>query len=175
MFFTADHHFGHANIIPQCRRPFNDVREMDEAMVERWNAVVKARDDIWHVGDFAYRAFSEATDRTFRRLHGRKRLIIGNHDRQSTRALPWAEPPAHLAVLKEAGSRIVLCHYGLRVWPSMHHGTISLYGHSHGRLPGHSRALDVGVDNWDFFPVSIDQIRERLATLPAYTDPEIDL
>ncbi len=123
----------------------------------------------------AWRAFSEATDRTFRRLHGRKRLIIGNHDRQSTRALPWAEPPAHLAVLKEAGSRIVLCHYGLRVWPSMHHGTISLYGHSHGRLPGHSRALDVGVDNWDFFPVSIDQIRERLATLPAYTDPEIDL
>jgi calcineurin-like phosphoesterase family protein len=42
-----------------------------------------------------------------------------------------------------------------------------LYGHSHGRLPGTRTSLDVGVDCWSYLPVTLDEIRDRLATLPA--------
>ena len=173
VLFTADNHFGHRNIIALCSRPFVDVAEMDEAMVYRWNSVVGAREDIWHLGDFACRSSQEAKTRLFHRLNGRKRLIIGNHDNKSTIDLPWVEQPVHFAMVKVEGSRVALCHYGLRVWPGVHHGTVHLYGHSHGRLPGNSLALDIGVDSWAFTPVSIDEIRGRLAALPPYASPEV--
>jgi calcineurin-like phosphoesterase family protein len=60
----------------------------------------------------------------------------------------------------------VLCHYGLRVWDRSHHGALHLYGHSHGTLPGDSQSLDVGVDGWEFTPVNIEQVRDRMKTMP---------
>ena len=64
------------------------------------------------------------------------------------------------------GTMVVLCHYAMRVWSRSHHGAIHLYGHSHGNLPGDSQSCDVGVDCWDFAPVSIEEIRVRLARSP---------
>ncbi|MDX7952862.1 metallophosphoesterase [Lichenihabitans sp. Uapishka_5] len=172
MFFTSDHHFGHRAIIELCARPFADVDEMNETMVNRWNRAVGRHDEVWHLGDFGFRGGGDLKREIFDRLNGRKRLVIGNHDNGATLALPWSAPPVHLAVVQSAGKRIVMCHYGLRVWPGLHHGAIHLYGHSHGKLPGNSLSLDVGVDAWDFRPASIEEIREHLGNLPAYADPE---
>ena len=54
-FFTSDHHFGHAGARGLFRRPFGSVAEMDQAMAVRWNEVVGAKDEVWHLGDFAVR------------------------------------------------------------------------------------------------------------------------
>ncbi len=40
VFFTADTHFGDHRTINISRRPFANTAEMDEALVERWNAAV---------------------------------------------------------------------------------------------------------------------------------------
>ncbi len=173
-FFTSDTHFGHANIIAYCERPFASVREMDETMIVNWNAVVGPDDDIWHLGDFALGADAKHVRSVFRRLNGRKRLVIGNHDRQETIDLPWAAKPTQLASVGIDGMRAVMCHYGLRVWPGMRRKAISLYGHSHGRLPGTSMSLDVGVDCWGFTPVTLTDIQRRIQTLPDASDPEGD-
>jgi hypothetical protein len=53
----------------------------------------------------------------------------------------------------------VLCHYALRTWNGSHRGALRLYGHSHGGLAGDSQSVDVGVDCWDFRPVTLDEIR----------------
>jgi calcineurin-like phosphoesterase family protein len=45
----------------------------------------------------------------------------------------------------------------------MHRGDIHLYGHSHGSLPSTSASTDVGVDCFDFRPVTLNEIRVRLA------------
>ena len=52
IFFTADTHFFHRNIIKYCNRPFHSVGEMNETMIANWNAVVKPRSIIYHLGDF---------------------------------------------------------------------------------------------------------------------------
>ncbi len=52
LWFTADHHFGHANIIRYCNRPFASAEEMDATLVHLWNETVGRDDIVYHLGDF---------------------------------------------------------------------------------------------------------------------------
>jgi calcineurin-like phosphoesterase family protein len=163
-FFTSDHHFGHANMIRLAKRPFANVDEMDVEMVKRWNDRVAPGDLVYHLGDFAKGDHAPY----LRRLRGQKVLIPGNHDHSKyiklvVRQNLWSEV-IPLKSIKIDDTIVVLCHYALRVWRSSHHGALHLYGHSHGNLPGDSQSLDVGVDCWDFFPVTLEEIKARLAT-----------
>ncbi len=162
VWFTADHHFGHGSIIQLCGRPFSDVVEMDNAMVERWNAVVGSEDVVWHLGDFAHRCGPNHAAEIFGCLHGKAiHLIRGNHDRKTTLALPWTSIQHYAEIVIER-RLLILFHYALRVWNRSHFGSLSLFGHTHGLLPGTSASCDVGVDMWDFRPVSLDEILEML-------------
>ena len=78
VFFTADTHFGHTNVIKFCARPFASDEEMDEALIENWNAKVKGCDTVFVLGDMFYRC--ENVAEILRRLKGKKHLILGNHD-----------------------------------------------------------------------------------------------
>jgi calcineurin-like phosphoesterase family protein len=164
-FFTADHHFGHEAIIGMCNRPFVDVDQMDRAMIAAWNEVVSKGDNVWHIGDFAHRCDLKRKRAIFSRLNGSKHLVPGNHDNNDTLSLGWASIGQIRAITVD-GQRLVLCHYGLRTWPSSRHGSLHLYGHSHGTLPGNAQCLDVGVDCWDFRPVTLPEIRAVLEREP---------
>ena len=164
-WFTADTHFGHANIIRHCARPFGSVGEMDATLAANWNAVVRPDDDVWHLGDFAFRN-ARSPDDYLRRLSGRKHLVHGNHDTEACRsATGWTSSQPMAEVVVE-GTRLVLLHYAMRVWPGDRRGALHLYGHSHGKLEGNRLSLDIGVDVWAFRPVSLEEVRVRLATLP---------
>jgi calcineurin-like phosphoesterase family protein len=152
-FYVADTHFGHNEVITHCKRPFADAAEMDEAMIARWNERVKPTDIVYHLGDFAVGCDVEHARAIFERLHGRKYLIIGNHDLDNrgrlhnrVRDLPWATPPVAAMETSDGGQRVYMCHYAARVWPASHHGSWHFYGHSHGRMPPLGRSRDVGVD-----------------------------
>lgn len=171
-WFTADLHLGHARIIELARRPFSSVEEMDETLIARWNERVAKGDQVFIIGDFAF----DDNLPYLGQLNGQKRLILGNHDHSSrikgaARSGAWQTVDTLLHVKVEA-TDLVLCHYGLRVWNRSHHGAIHLYGHSHGNLPGDSQSCDVGVDCWDFRPISLDEIKARLATLPKRFEPD---
>lgn len=158
VWFTADHHFGHGNIIGFCRRPFADSGAMDEALVLRWNEVVGPEDEVWHLGDFACRCDPHRMGSLFDRLHGRrKHLITGHHDRRRTLQLPWtsARPYAEIVIDE---TPVILFHYALRDWSRSHHGAWNLHGHGHGRLPPVGRSCDVGVDAWEYRPISFREI-----------------
>jgi calcineurin-like phosphoesterase family protein len=153
-FYTADHHFGHLNIISDCSRPFSSVEDMDEAMIARWNAVVGASDIVYHLGDFSLSLKdADRVREIFGRLRGRKRLIIGNHDvdnkgrlHPKLAALAWDAEPVATCEVRDGGKRIWLSHYAHRSWPAMHYGSVHFYGHSHGNLPPFGCSRDVGVD-----------------------------
>ena len=79
-YFTADLHLGHRNIIDYSGRPFRDAEEMNDALVERWNATVGPTDDVIVLGDFAMGRIAETLP-LVALLNGRKVLLAGNHDR----------------------------------------------------------------------------------------------
>jgi calcineurin-like phosphoesterase family protein len=168
---TGDEHHGHELLREM--RGFASVRDMEETLIANFNAVVQKSDRTFHLGDFAYRGDPKRAAAILSRLNGSHFLIIGNHDGDDTIAMQkWAAPPAHVLMIKTEGERLWLAHYAHRTWPGYHKGVTHLYGHSHNRIPADDRSCDVGVDAWNLMPVSIPQIKQRLALAPAHEDPE---
>lgn len=167
IWFTADTHFGHRNIIRYADRPFADSAEMDEALIANWNARVAPGDDVYHLGDVGLcsPAYLESI---LSRLNGRIHLIIGNHEKpamQLREHFVWTRHYHELYVpdaTERHGKRLIcLMHYAMRVWNGSHHGTWQLYGHSHGSLPDDptARAIDVGVDCHQYQPISYAEVK----------------
>ena len=157
-FFISDTHFGDAPRLRVDKRPFSSIGEMDRTIVERWNEVVGADDEVWHLGDFALGPPSKTIAELLAALKGRKHLIIGNNDGPDTIEQPGWASVQHYAELTVEGKRLVLCHYPFRTWNRMGQGVVNLHGHSHGRLKPAPRQYDVGVDVWDFRPVTLATI-----------------
>jgi len=156
IFFTSDTHFGHANIIRHCVRPFENVTTMDEALIKNWNACVSKVDTIYHLGDFVWR--KDRVDYYKSRLNGKLILLKGSHDR-------GVDLPQILEI-KVEGQIIVLCHYAMRTWPRSHYGSWHLFGHSHGRLNDNvGLSMDVGVDTNAFLPHSFDAVKIYMEAL----------
>jgi calcineurin-like phosphoesterase family protein len=164
VFFTADTHFGHARIIELCNRGFRTVDEMDETMIKRWNDEVPKNGIVYHLGDFSMG--KHPASRYLDQLNGKIHLIAGNHDEKALRCkdrfasisdLCQIEIETHRAPgEKMKKQKIVMCHYPMRVWDQSHRGSWQLFGHVHGQLPQTPKIFncDVGVDVWDFRPIS---------------------
>lgn len=167
IFFCSDLHFHHKNIIKYSNRPFSSVQEMNEALIKNWNAVVQPDDTVWQLGDFAFCSYDEIK-KIIRRLNGHKNFLFGNHDKELMKhsddllSSKLLDSLQYYKELKVDGQLIVLLHYGLRVWNKSHHGSIHLYGHSHGSLPPHGKSVDVGVDckeiTSEYRPVSLGEV-----------------
>lgn len=168
LYFTSDTHFGHKAMVERFGRPFADVDEMDEALIERWNAVVPAKGaHVFHLGDVSFRN-SERTAAILIRLHGTKYLVKGNHDRLSgalTTPFQWVKDYYELKV-EDTGQRLVMCHYAFRVWNRAHYGAWNLHGHSHGNLPNVGGQMDVGSDTNHWRPYSYAEVSAFLAVRP---------
>ena len=54
IWFTSDPHFSHANIMRFCDRPFESVKDMDEALIRNWNECVTDNDIAFILGDFCW-------------------------------------------------------------------------------------------------------------------------
>lgn len=163
-WFTADTHFGHTNVLRFDNAPFSNIRDRDEAILARHNAVVGVNDDVWHLGDVAWSEW---------KLHwyldnakGRIHLIRGNHDDRIAWPSDRFASKDEAKYIKVDGVPIYLSHYGCRVWRNSHHGSFHLYGHSHGNLPPLGRSMDVGVACNDYRPLSLDDILSLLEQEP---------
>ncbi|MGX7703494.1 metallophosphoesterase family protein [Methylobacterium sp. Gmos1] len=158
-YFTSDTHFGDPRVLRIDRRPFPDLATHDAALVENWNAVVEPDDTVWHLGDFALGPPPERVQALLSALNGHKHLIVGNNDAPATLAARGWLSTAHYAEIDVDGQHLVLCHYAFRTWNRMGRGVVNLHGHSHGKLKPATRQYDVGVDAWEFRPVTLETIR----------------
>lgn len=172
IYFTSDTHYFHKKIIEYCNRPFKSVEEMNETLIANYNMLVKPDDVVYHLGDFAF-AKPGQTKEIFYRLNGKKILIHGNHDvdpkysgRELYREL-FHETHDYLE-LKINGERIVMFHFPIESWNKRHRSAIHVHGHTHATYDERNKNVpnrfDVGVDSWNYFPVSISQILKLKVT-----------
>jgi calcineurin-like phosphoesterase family protein len=176
IWFTSDPHFNHTNIIKYCKRPFDNVEEMNEVLIDNWNMVVGKDDLVICCGDFSLGSSKQAIG-VLNRLNGHKLLIKGNHEKSvlsNTAAINLFDAGIYdlleITVLDEEVSdefqNIILCHYPMVVWDKSHRGSWQLFGHVHGMLDGDNRLspnqLDIGVDSNGFRPISYQEVKENI-------------
>jgi len=153
VWFTADTHFGHANIIKYCKRPFLSEDELaqlesdprgrwkvsqdtidrhDNTLIDNINSCATKNDRIWFLGDFCWGNKEEAKS-YLDRIHCKNvNFVWGNHDHTSVGSL--FQTSIHQGMVKVEGQKIWLNHYPMRSWDGKFHGAWHLYGHVHGRM-----------------------------------------
>lgn len=150
---------------------------MDQTLITNWNQLVAEDDIVYCLGDFTL-GNKMAAARYFNQLLGTIYVVPGSHDRRwlpdygDIRTHYYSMsgvgviilPPLYTLRVKEL--TIILCHYAMRVWDKSHYNSYQCFGHSHGRLPGVGKQHDVGVDNNNFCPISILQLREIMKSKP---------
>ena len=138
------------------------INRHDELLIANHNACVKPGDDFFFLGDFSMAPKQRTVD-ILKRLNGNKYFIWGNHDKALKNVDAQKELVGiwDLYEIKRLDPKIILCHYPMRAWNQSHRGTWHLFGHEHGQLPDDPTKLtfDVGVDCWNFAPVSYEDIQ----------------
>lgn len=169
-FFTADPHFGHANIIKYCNRPFSSLEEMDKTIIDNINAKVGKSDRLFCIGDFAFK--SQASDYLKQINCKNIWLIKGNHDYKPSQKDGFAEVRDYHEEKYDIGQthkkRVVMFHYPILEWNQWHRGSYHIYGHVHGQRSGprgthpYEYRIDVGVDCHNFSPISFSELVELM-------------
>lgn len=168
-FFSADLHLGHSNIIRYCNRPFSSSEEMDEEILRRFNSRLRPGDHLYLLGDICWSTFKIGP--WLDRLNTKEVFVIrGNHDKNEKNlkhpSIRWVKDLHGVMFGPEFTPYVVMCHYPMRTWNHKGRGAYQLYGHVHGMMPGEGRQMDVGVDCHNFYPYSLDEIKERMEGIP---------
>jgi|SRR5579872_7175253 len=165
IFVTSDQHWGHANILKfqnaagQFLRPgFEDVKTMNEFMVDQWNKVVKPSDKVYHLGDVALRKPDIAWVGA---CYGHKRLVRGNHDTFPTKAyLKFFEEIYATRLL----DNMLLSHIPIHV-ESIKSEWTNVHGHTHNNVsPLHfgPKYFNVCVEYTEYRPLALEEIKQRI-------------
>ena len=130
IYYIADMHFSHENVIRFDSRPFADTEQMDEVLIQNWNERVTADDTVYVLGD-AFWKNEENSIRIMQRLQGHKHLIQGNHDRVKGKLRPCWESIEQYAEINDENRLVILSHYPIPFYKNQHYGAVMLYGHVH--------------------------------------------
>lgn len=168
-YYIGDTHFGHKSVITFDNRPFKNVEEMDRVIIQRWNSRVQKKDNIYIVGDFAFR--SEHPEEWYlEQLKGRKYLIIGNHDNKllkNEKAMGYFEDVDKMMHVADNGHQICICHFPLAEWNGFYKGSYHIYGHIHNSrqdtwefMKTRQRAYNAGCMFHNYAPVTFRELME---------------
>ena len=182
IFFVSDNHYGHSNIIGFCKRPFENVEEMDKKLIENWNNKVPKDGIVFHLGDFAWGGFN-FWKKIREQLNGDIILIKGNHDIKNLtpQAVGLFKDVTQQLRIEIEGRKIWLNHFPLLCYSGTYRDLqgleYNLFGHTH--LSNHlsrnngkdcercfnnlfSTQYDVGVDFNEFAPISWYEVNEKI-------------
>jgi calcineurin-like phosphoesterase family protein len=165
-YVISDHHFGHANIIEYCDRPFSSVGDMNTTLLNRHYETVDASDVLVHLGDIAMdmsdgRETIEFVDRLDADL-----LVRGNHDV----GLEPADAPLPVldACMLTHGDYQFYCTHRPEDVPETWDGWV-LHGHHHNNRPDEypfvncdDQRVNVSCELLDYRPVALDTITSLL-------------
>lgn len=165
--YVSDLHFGHENVIAFDNRPFETIEEMDRSLIEFWNQKVQKEDNVYIVGDFAYRN-KKPEEWYLKQLKGHKHLIIGNHDTRLLKndtAMAYFESVDKMMHVTDERHQICLCHFPIAEWNGFHKGHWHIFGHYHNKTEGAyqymktlDKALNAGCMINHYVPVTLNEL-----------------
>lgn len=167
-WFTSDTHFDHTWLAGQ--RGFSDPSSHDQHLIETWNKHVRGGDVVVVCGDVFWNVINMSYNMNiWKRLHGNKIFLKGNHDRRWVKQTDWPSQVKDRKIyhkLVKSGTMtqyIVACHYPIAAWDKKNKGAIHVHGHSHGNTDPIEGRLDVGVDVaklmlGEFRPFSFEEV-----------------
>lgn len=170
IFYSADLHLGHYNIIKHSNRPFRSVEEMDKKLIENHNSVVSNDDDVYFIGDLCYK--SNDPIKYLKQLNGKKHLIIGNHDGSITKnpvARKMFVEIEHYKEILDNNRRVILFHYPIAEWNGYFRKSYHIYGHVHNNfenpvfayMDSLNNCFNAGVDLNNFMPMTLDDFIKK--------------
>ncbi|MCL2159116.1 MAG: metallophosphoesterase [Oscillospiraceae bacterium] len=173
IFFTADLHLGHENIIKYNDRPFKTIGEMDNMLIANWNATVGYNDTVYILGDlfFGGGRSSQEHIQLIERFNGKKYLTLGNHDKVWMKHIDVSSYFEEVALMMEIAYDkkhiLTLCHYPMMSWKDDRDDTgYMIHGHIHKKtkeeyfplIRSNPNILNAGVDINGFKPVTFDEL-----------------
>ena len=167
VWLTSDEHYFHDNsrggVIAMCDRPFKDLDEMAETFIKNHNNRVSKGDRTYHLGDFSF-GNKEETQEILSQLNGQHYLCKGNHDPKWIDELDWVWCRQKSGLKVDKKNYIHLDHYPHMSWNRSYHGSYHFFGHVHskGDYWACQNSCDVGVDYWNYKPVELTQLIDRL-------------
>lgn len=139
-YVISDQHFHHININTFDNRPFENIEEMNQTLIDNWNSVVHERDTVYVLGDMFYRAPSDKVFNILDRLNGNIIYIFGNHERpikKNEKVLKeyLEETHEYLDIAHDYHGehfRLVMSHYPIPLFNGhFRENVVHLYGHVH--------------------------------------------
>lgn len=155
-WFTGDQHFNHANIITKfVFRPFARSSDMNTEIIKRHNERVKPGHTVFHLGDFKVSADGPNVHELMGMLNGNHVFIRGNHDARNGLNTPLCH-----CIIQTYGKTILLVHRPEDAAMIMTGGGIDMafVGHVHEKWKFRHNMVNVGVDQWDLYPIDARQI-----------------
>ncbi len=159
-FMISDMHFGHKGILLYENRPFADVEEMDNSIIDNWNKIVGKKDKVFILGDVSFHN-KEKTTAIIGRLKGYKTLIMGNHDED--RSISWwretgIEEVYRFPIIYE--KFYILSHEPMYLSKNMPYANI--HGHTHRLKYEDPQFFNVSVECINYTPISFEDIKASI-------------
>lgn len=159
---TADPHFGHANICKFTNydgskvRPWDDVNEMDAALIKNWNDRVHPQDRVYLLGDVCFTAKDML--RYIPQLNGRICLVPGNHEPTKMRKYFHLFDDVRGYVQRNGW---IMSHIPIHP-DSLGRWGLNIHGHLHGgTIKDDPRYVCVSVEHTDFAPIELTQLLNK--------------
>ena len=173
IFYISDLHLRDQAIFNKCKRPFNNLEEMEKTIIRNWNSKVDDDDIVYVLGDIA--DDNPNTIEVYKGLKGHKHLIVGNHDHIILDAIKESgifETINFIEVIEDSGHKVCICHYPVMDWMEFNRQGYFVFGHVHnksGEINGKAYkqikdyfldkpAFNCGVDVTGFTPVTLEEM-----------------
>ena len=167
-YFIADTHFGHSNILKICNRPFENIEDMKNVIIDKWNKKVTDEDTVYLLGDVCFKMSKLDVIKILKQLKGKKILIKGNHDKYvGQRDFDECfEKIYNYLQISEDKQQIILCHYPIIDYAGMFYGSKMIYGHIHNKYIPHKNMYCCSVECINYEPVTLNELEEIYKNKP---------
>ena len=168
IFATGNQQFGRKGAIKKFKRPFSNVIEMNNHMVNAWNSVVGQDDHVYVLGDFAWDPIT--ADEIVGKLNGIIHLIRGEFDEAAEDIAELHKYKLRIAdcdIHIDKKNELVLSHWPLSEWYKKNKGFQSVISFPNNKYKSNHKKnlMNVNCDNWSFKPIELQKLKDLFAEI----------